>query len=195
MKKQKGVLSEVTKEDIKLLKENPVEFWADVKEIGEFAFTNSGVTSLVIPKGVEKLSVRAFHSCKHLEEVALPESMTEVNKCAFQWCWSLTNVLLPQTITQIKDFAFMGCEKMTKIYIPDSVEVIGKGAFAHCHNLEKVTLPENVKTIGEKVFYACGKLKEVYSMGPVKFDNKIIEGMSVGAKLYVRQFEDEVAAE
>lgn len=38
MEKKDGVLTDVTEDDLELLKSNPKEFWKGVTKIGEYAF-------------------------------------------------------------------------------------------------------------------------------------------------------------
>ena len=82
MKKTNGVLTEVSRNDIELLKVNPDYFWSEVNEIGSFAFTNSGVEQITIPESVKNLKERAFAGCKNLKAIALPQSMNKVSKFA-----------------------------------------------------------------------------------------------------------------
>ena len=191
MKKENGVLIEVTKKDIPLLDINPQEFWKDVEVIGENAFTNSGIVNLAIPNTVKAIEKRAFHSCKHLQSVAIPEGIIKIEKSTFQWCWSLNKILLPQSIVNIDDFAFAGCEKMLDIFLPDNVKRIGKGAFSHCHQLEKLVIPENVGILSSKIVFGCGRLKEVWVMGDPSCEKDTFEGLKAGTKIYLAEHEKE----
>jgi len=191
MKKIQGVLTEVNKNDINLLKERPDEFWKDVEEIGEFAFCNSGIDNVAVPASVKKLAPRAFDSCKYLTAVALPESMNNVSKFAFQWCWSLKKVLLPETITKIEKGAFFGCEALENIFLPEGIIKIEDGAFEHCHHLCKITLPKSLEKVGAKVFNQCARLKEIYALnGETDFDEKAFIGLNKETKLFLAQTEE-----
>lgn len=183
MKKENGILSEVGKIDITLLKSQPEKFWEGVDTIGSGAFENSGVVELVIPPTIKSLKPRALGNCKHLTTVAIPESVTKITPYTFKWCWSLKKVLLPDTITDIEDYAFAGCEKLENIFIPDGVKSIGPYAFAHCHNLQKLVIPSSVEKVGFGAFYCDMKLKEVTALGNTKFHNETFVGTNGNVKL------------
>lgn len=193
MKKENGVLTEVNRFDLELLKNNPKKFWEGVEVIGANAFQDSKVEEIVVPNTVKKLAPRAFCGCKTLTVVALPESIDKVSQYCFQWCWSLTKVLLPQTIVEIGENAFAGCEKIEKIFIPDSVKKISSYAFAHCHNLQKITIPANVESVGFGAFYCDKKLKEVYAMGNTKFHKDSFVGTNENLQVLSASVEVEMA--
>lgn len=64
-----------------------------VTNIGSFSFTGfHNITSIVIPEGVEKISVYAFEDCIRLETVTLAQSVTEIGENAFSNCGNLQTV-------------------------------------------------------------------------------------------------------
>ncbi len=76
-----------------------------VNRIGEYAFADKGLTSVIIPDSVRTIGKSAF----------------EGNL--------LTNIVIPDNVTSIGDYAFAR-NNLTSVVIPDSVEYIGEGAFA-----------------------------------------------------------------
>ena len=57
-----------------------------VLAIGDDAFKNSAVQSIVIPDGVEEIGWFAFSGCASLQSIKIPSSVTSVGYGAFQYC-------------------------------------------------------------------------------------------------------------
>lgn len=196
MEKQDGMLSNVQQEDLKLLKENPENFWKRVNEIGPNAFAGlDSLESIEIPNTVTRIGMGAFENCKNLKSITIPESVEEISYAAFAECKSLTKVNLPESLCEIHFATFSGCESLTDIQIPKSVRMIESAAFQGCKNLKsitfpeymsqieiaafenctsltKVNLPERVKEIGDGAFRGCSSLKEItIPEGVTEIDN------------------------
>ena len=69
-----------------------IDIPAKVKVIDEFAFSHSGLTSLVLPEGVESVNAFAFFRCVSMTEASLPSTLTSVGEYAFCGCDLLTAV-------------------------------------------------------------------------------------------------------
>ena len=95
----KGTETEVTIPKTLMLK--------PVTAIGNYAFSHTGLTSVIIPEGVTTIGYNAFYECENL-----------------------TNVSLPSTLTSIGDYAFSNCENLTSVTLPKSLVTIGKSAFS-----------------------------------------------------------------
>jgi hypothetical protein len=63
-----------------------------VKTIGEYAFSNAGLTSIIIPNSVTTIGLGAFGTCAGLTSVIIPKSVTIIGDWAFANCRSLTSV-------------------------------------------------------------------------------------------------------
>lgn len=59
-----------------------------VRAIGEGAFRNTAVVSVVIPEGVKALDWFAFYGCYRLSSVTFPASVTSIEYGAFELCAS-----------------------------------------------------------------------------------------------------------
>ena len=185
MQKVNGILSNVTNEDIKLLRENPEEFWKDVIEISSYAFVGlNQLTDIIIPNsckkinsrafsslknlkaiyisdGVEKLEGQIFYDCASLIEIKLPDNIEELSANFFCGCYNIKSVKLPAQLKQISYGLFFSCMDIKNIEIPEGVEKIGKYAFRHCESLEEINLPNCIKEIEEGAFGECKSLKEI----------------------------------
>ncbi len=153
-----GVLTEVTDEDIELLKTNPDKFWRGVTKIGDSAFKDvQGMTSIVIPEGVKSIGVNAFIG-NNLISVKMPSTLESIGKSAFAESCSLKEVDMPNVKT-IGDWAFCGCDSLEKIILPDGLEQIGDDAFGWCKNLKEIVIPGSVKVLPN--FPNCESLETV----------------------------------
>ncbi len=153
----------------------------NVKRIGEFSFARSGLTSIVIPDGVEEIGYAAFYHCDDLQDVTIPESVREIEASAFAQTPWLTEwrekgdggflivgdgillayrgeggvVSVPEGVKQIGAEAFKERGDISKVILPDSLEKIGEAAFAGCSALTETEGGDQVKTISDRAFAGC----------------------------------------
>ncbi|MBR1666901.1 MAG: leucine-rich repeat protein [Bacteroidaceae bacterium] len=90
---------------------------AGVEEIKALAFYGfSAMTSLTLPTTVTKLGNYAFYNCTGLTEVTLPEGVEDIGRGVFDGCTSLTSMVLPSTLTRIDYYAFMNVPQLTTVF-------------------------------------------------------------------------------
>ncbi len=104
--------------------------------------SNSSITKIIVPEGVEDIKKYAFYNLSALEEVELPSSIKYIREYAFS-----TN-----TVNSVHS-------SLKKVNL-GSVEVIGEGAFANCTKLESVDLTK-CYAIGKEAFMGCTSLTSV----------------------------------
>lgn len=132
---------------------------AGVREIGDGAFTASGVVTLELPEGVTRICDSAFRGCEKLETIKLPTTLTDIDKYAFANCRALHTVWATD-IKVIGDNAFENCYALKDLYFKTGPLSIGKDAFANCRTLEVMHIP-NVTEIGARAFYNCSGITSV----------------------------------
>lgn len=155
-----------------------------VTQIGDFAFARSGLSSIVIPDGVEKIGYGAFYHCENLNQVTIPESVKEIEGNAFAktpWLEGQTDtpflvagdgillsysgknsvVNVPDGVKQIGAEVFKDHMGITAVNLPASVTVIGEAAFSGCKNLKTVNGGGNLVKIGDRAFFECPLSKVV----------------------------------
>ena len=110
---------------------------AAVTEIQEGGFKESKVSSIILPKSLEKINSFAFYGCQNLRKIAIPKYVREIGKSAFAGT------------------------HLEKIYFSHGLEVISQEAFADC-SFENLDLPDGLIKIDSKAFDGCGKLEKVY---------------------------------
>jgi hypothetical protein len=112
-----------------------------VREIGQGAFVNTGITSVDIPPSVTTIGTGAFGNCSSLTTVVLPGSVTSLGQTVFANCTNLTSIDLSNiSVTSIEKGAFGFCSSLTSVTIPVSVTNIAENAFANCTGLTDVTV-------------------------------------------------------
>lgn len=133
-----------------------------LERIGQSTFYQCiNLKSVVIPDSVTVIGWNAFNGCSSLESVTLPSGLTEIPSRLFMDCTSLKNIKLPKGVTTIDGFAFSGCSSLESIVIPDEVKEIPYGCFADCNNLKRVVLGKSVETIGDWAL-SCPALEDIY---------------------------------
>ena len=141
-----------------------VEIAGTVDSIGNYAFTDTALTELVIPEGV-----------------------TGIGRCAFYECEDLVSVELPESISLIADSAFYSCTRLETIAIPEGVTLISLAAFSNCTGLTSVEIPESVTTVEPYAFSDCISLTDVYFGGTqsqweqieIGWDNDYLTGATI----------------
>ncbi len=182
-------------------------FWADAStnkhanitlpdtliEIGQYAFANSLITNIYIPKNVEIIGNRVFDDCSNLVDIEIASPKIEFGEWQFYSCSSLTNVYYDGTIDNWAEFQYAHeystpmCNAknfyildsngtvnyngnkyklIEDIIIPDGMEEIGEYTFYN-FKVKNVTIPASVSKIGLKAFSYCSSLVNVYYDGTI----------------------------
>lgn len=160
-----------------------------LKEIGDSAFSSSGLTEIEIPDSVEQIGGYAF-SGTSLASVYIPAAVTRIDAGAFDGCGELTIVTFAEEsqLTAIGGSAFSETA-LTEIEIPAKVASIGKRVFQDCEQLEKVTFAEGsqLTTIGDSAFSGLPKLTAVElpdtvkSIGASAFEDTKLNSIAIPA--------------
>ncbi len=89
-----------------------------VTEIGEYAFSNSGLSKIRTSKNIKKIGVRAFFNT------------------------DISSFFIPEDTMEIGDECFVNCIYLRSIYIP-SKTLVGKNAFLGCKSLKTIEIPSS----------------------------------------------------
>lgn len=136
----------------------------DVLIIGQSAFSETAITSVVMPDTVIYILPWAFVNCENLKSIQISASLLAIGLNAFQNCTALETIDLSMatSMESIEDDAFRGCLGLREITFSDSIVRIGKNAFFQCESLEQIILPKNLQEIGESAFCACTGAKKIW---------------------------------
>ena len=129
----------------------------NIKAIGRYSFSGSGLEAIVFPDGVETIGAGAFSDCENLTTVELPNNFKYncIEDYVFSGCKGLKWITIPSNIRAIGYSTFSN-SGLTTIELPDSVRTIGERAFSDCKNLTKVKLPSNIRAIDYSTFSNSG---------------------------------------
>ncbi len=132
-----------------------------VTEIRDNAFENAEIGVVTLPASVAKLGDYAFLNCS-LKSLVLPEDspVPSLGKGVFSGCSSFSQFLLPEGLKAIPAELFKGTS-ITEIKLPEGIETIGASAFEDCKLLTDLYIPGWIKSIGEKSFSGCTGLNTV----------------------------------
>ena len=156
-----------------------------VTAIGNEAFYDRSMRSVVIPESIKEIGSEVFYSCDYLEKISIPSGISVIPEDAFRYCYNLSEVVIPNSVKEIKSRAFQSCRNLSKITVPDSVEKIGSYAFSDCQKLETAVLSKNLKSIGERAFSGCTVLKNLtIPQSVTSVGRNIFDGCSAITLLY-----------
>lgn len=117
---------------------NPTELSSELKVLGNSAFSNTGITEVVISEYITKINSSVFSNCKQLIKVLLPKTIVSIDNYAFYNCSSLTDINIPEGIISINSNAFNGCSKIKEIILPSTLQSIGYKVFNNCSSITTI---------------------------------------------------------
>lgn len=132
---------------------------SNLRTIGNNAFLDNQITSIVLPNGVIELDTNAF-AFNTLNSYTLPNTLTSIGTAVFGNNL-ITSLTLPSSLTTIYSDAFAD-NKFTNLVIPNTVTTIGDSAFED-NQINKVTLSSSMTTLSSELF----KNNKITSIGLV----------------------------
>ena len=122
-------------------------FGEDVRQIPMYLCENlTNITSVVIPRNVEKIEERTFDGCCKLKEIIVAKG----NRTFM----SQDGVLFNKDSMTLEKYPMGKIE--TTYTIPNNVRIITYGAFDQCSKLTSLSFPNSVRDVwGEDAFMSC----------------------------------------
>ena len=149
-------------------KDGDVEY--TVTSLGDYAFTKSYLTSVIIPNSVTEIGSNAFNNC-YLTSVIIPNSVTEIGSNAFDDCSSLCKAAYPSGLDNPFPTPLSDAYRRQAIQYPREGAIIEEGFvygpekraiyFAPLSLEGEYVIPEFVTKIGGRAFEGCNKLTSV----------------------------------
>lgn len=97
-----------------------------VNNIASDAFTNTRLTSIVVPSTVKSLGEYAFSYSEYLKSIVFMGGTAKIPDECCTSDWVLDSVTIGEGVTSIGDYAFWGCDLLKSITLPSTVSDIGK---------------------------------------------------------------------
>jgi len=130
---------------------------ASVTAIGDYAFTASKASKVILSSALTKIGVGAFKGSALQSLDWGGAAVTAIPDSAFENS-NLTAIVLPETITEIGANAFKNSALAS--FQADGLQKVGDSAFEGCIAMESITLADTVKEMGVGVFTGCIALRE-----------------------------------
>lgn len=118
-----------------------IDFSDKVQNIGESAFENSGITSVVIGNA-DMIGNRAFYGCKKLTTINFTETADTyaIGAEAFRMSGINTPLTLPWTLKTIGHGAFSSCGSLSEVRFDDRISECEIGDYAFFDNTKLATV-------------------------------------------------------
>lgn len=142
-----------------------------IKEIGNNAFEECGLTSITFPKSLVKIGDDAFKFCDGLIEVFIPHKTSQIASGCFSGCKRLASIKVSKNnrfydsrencnaiIETASNTLIQGCYNT---WIPEDIVKIGHNAFEGCECISSIVIPNSVTVIEKYAFTDCSNLEEV----------------------------------
>ena len=150
-----------------------------VVSIGEYAFYENSLKSVIVGSGVSSIGGYAFQSCHNLQKVIVKDiaawcnidfddeqygtpfvnsSHHNILRLYSDENTEITNLVIPEGVLKIKPYAFLGCADLRSVIIPNSTTMIERSSFKGCSNLESLSIGNSVEKIGYEAFRGCSNL-------------------------------------
>lgn len=138
-----------------------------VTEIGEFAFYNEEVQSVVFPSTLTKIGKQAFDLSTLKEFSFAGDQTVEVGESAFA-ATDMEEIVVPKNIKNIPKGCFSQSAYAKSIVIEEGVETVGEFGFSTCQNVVSIKIPSTVTDISDYAFTNCIKVKNLIIANGVK---------------------------
>ncbi|MDD4141722.1 MAG: leucine-rich repeat protein [Bacteroidales bacterium] len=124
-----------------------VKFNNSLKEIGDYAFVDTEILTILLPDSVTTIGNGAFCGTD-VEKLTLSNNLNKIPDKCFHLNY-LEELIIPPSVKEIGNMAFDGMW-LKKVTISEGVEIIGYNVF-NC--LDFISLPASLKEIASDFYY------------------------------------------
>ena len=149
-------------------------FQESLQSIGDYAFADCGLESLVIPNSVTFIGESAFDGCT-LASITIGKSLESIGRHAFASCKNITTVNwnARSCADTEYDFPIFGWPTITTFNFGNEVEHVPAYICMDQSSLKSITIPPSVNSIGTGAFVGCSGLESmVVANGNSKYDSR-----------------------
>ena len=141
-----------------------------VTRIGNFAFIDcKELDTVIIPEGVTSIGNTAFGNSS-VKSIVIPKNVKSIERFAFSHCKNLEFIVIPDGVKRLEDGTFAGCINLVSVTIPNSVNYIGNVVFFQCVKLEFIIIPKGIAKSG--TFGSCSVFLQNESLKRIKISWK-----------------------
>ncbi len=161
--------------------------------IGRFAFWNTGISSITIPKSVKSIGIAAVGACPYLVSIQVEDGNdTYDSRGNSNAIFSGTSLIagclttvIPEGITTLESWSFAHCD-FSSINLPSSITKI-VDAFISCSHLTSIELPASLMEIGSRTFESCDSLESITAqmINPIELSEGTFNHLYDKATLFV----------
>jgi hypothetical protein len=131
-----------------------------VTAIGDTAFGDDPVTSVIIPVSVTTLGSYAFGACLSVTNVTVIGNITNMGEGVF-----INSSVTSATVSSTGPFEFNGCGLLTNVTIAFGTTTIESNCFVGDFVLNDVSIPATVTNIDGSAFWNCQGLSHIFFSG------------------------------
>ncbi len=116
------------------------------KTIPDYLFMNcTSLGSVTINSGFTTINQYAFYNTG-LSTITFPSTVTKIGDYAFAYCASLDNVVIHKSITNLGNYCFAYCATLSNFtFEGTTTKMIGTHFFYNCPNITEVVLPSKIQ--------------------------------------------------
>ena len=152
-----------------------VSNWNSIYNLGEGAFENTKLSSIVIPSSVTEIADNLFNGCSNLSSVTMHDNITRIGDNAFEYCDALKNISIPNSVREISYYAF-GHSGLTSIELPAGI-TYQESSFEYCVNLKSVViLSGSSSVLFDNIFDGCTNLTTFKTYSTISPNGNIFDG-------------------
>lgn len=158
-----------------------------VTSIGNSAFRNTSIRSIILPNSVESIGNSAFQGTL-LTEFEWPTSIKTVGTYMFYGCNEIRKMRFPDNIAVIPSNFCYNCWSIEELYIPEGVTTIDASAFQGCTGLTYIEIPSSVTTINASAFNGANGVIEYHFRSetpPTLANTNVFNGIAKETIIYV----------
>lgn len=115
-----------------------------IQYIDAYAFYKFPLSQLTLSSNLIEIGENAF-SNSQIQSIILPNTLKTIGDYAFFFATKLTSLVIPNSVTTIGFSAFDSCEQLVSISFGTGVENIGMYPLIRCYNLSSISVEEDNK--------------------------------------------------
>ena len=155
-----------------------------LETLGNQAFAKTSITSVVIPKTLNKASYSTtinftvdnviysvptgpFYMCQDLENVSFEDGIKNIPDNLFAGCIGIKNLDIPVSINKIGNSVFRGCLNLKSICFNNEYIEFGTYVFYNCISLDSIEIPTQTTKIPSYMFYNCISIHKVTGLDSI----------------------------